>query len=682
MANTAADGSPLVMASRAGDDGPSTPGSSRPASRAQSDVSWATELTDVPGPRSLTREIEHIKHLIARSSRRLSRQTEGRQTEGTITAQVFRNRIGSGHDRVPHDHIVHELDLLKRRIKYEQSQWKKSNEVDPDTESEAEGEDVPDEREEEIESLREELVVIKQQREEWLEAAENKIDTLVNEKEELSKVLTSSKEDLMQVSAEKMALAKKLDESEQDIQTLTAKIAALGEELDNAWTEVKDLRVAHEDAQIALHGETKQKEDMANKLASLQISMDDIKKQLETVRAERDHAQAASHDILEELKKLRTAHTDMETALARSSERIAVLESKNERTAEQLREALHEHETASQTSNERYRTLQESHHRMTVDAKRSQDRVDELAGKLIDAEIVASKAKDEHDKQYKKALAEIEEHKKRLEEAVKDVDMHSENVKRISEDLASAQSQLVNLRREHDANKTYLESQLTEKNNALHVAVEERRTVEEKHHRQLNQYEFEREKLHKTLEETNIAHVVEVDNINLAHGRQVKLLEGELEIEKKRSKDAEESSKHIRERELKSLQMDYESQIDFIQNQLHGMRRAEIGQTAAHERLQQTLKNAEENHALKMESLRVEHADHMKGLQRELEASQKREADAREEAQAKYADFAARLSTEVKENRYVKLVVQFQNMLLYSNPVIIVLWRAIFKHRI
>lgn len=662
MASTTANNSPAVLASRFGDDGPSSPGSSRPASRAQSDVSWATEITDVPGPRSLTREIEHIKHLIARSSRRLSRQTEG-----AITAQVFRNRINSAHDRVPHDHIFHELDSLKRRIRYEQSQWKKSNEVDPDTESEAEGEDVPDEREEEIESLREELVVIKQQREEWLEAAENKIDILINEKEQISKTLSSIREELMQMTVEKKAMAKKLDEAEQDVQNLTAKIAALREELDNAWTEVKDLRIAHENAQVALDEEIRRKADVVNQLASLQKSMDDIKTQLENVKAERDQAQAASHDLREESQKLRKAQKEAEAALARSSERIAVLEKTNERAAEQLRDAIHEHNAANQTAFERYRTLQESHDRTTIDAKRLRDRVDELTGQLIEAKIVATKTKDEHDKQYKRLLAEIEEHKKRFEEAVQNVDMHTDKAKRLSEDLASNQSQLVKLKQEHDTNKANLESQLAEKSEALHVAVEERQRVEQRYRHQLNQYEIECGRLQKTLEDTNTAHGVEIDKINVDHGRRIKSLEDELVLEKKRNEDTERYLRDNNARELESLRLDYESQIEFVQNQLHGMRQAEIGQTAAHEQLQQALKNMEETHVSELDSLRGEHADRMKGLQEELEASQKREADAHEEAQAKYADFAARLSTEVKENRYVKLVGSIQSMLKNSN---------------
>ena len=99
------------------------------------------------GPRTLTQEVEHIKHLLSRA------QAAPPSPAGGITAQIFRQRTSTKQPTVTQAQLFHELDLLKRRIRHETQPRREREESasrNPDSESEAEPEDVTDEREEEI----------------------------------------------------------------------------------------------------------------------------------------------------------------------------------------------------------------------------------------------------------------------------------------------------------------------------------------------------------------------------------------------------------------------------------------------------------------------------------------------------------------------------------------------------
>ena len=158
-------------------DSPTT--DSRPVSRAGSTT---TERPGSPiGPRSLAREVDHIKALLVRG------QTGPRQNEGSITAQLFRQPVATKAP-VSQARILHELDLLRKRIRHEVHHNRSPSQVDPD-QSESEAEDVPDERDEELEGIREELQLVRQQREEWIAAAEERIDKVTEEKEGLADLL-------------------------------------------------------------------------------------------------------------------------------------------------------------------------------------------------------------------------------------------------------------------------------------------------------------------------------------------------------------------------------------------------------------------------------------------------------------------------------------------------------------
>lgn len=162
-----------------------------PSSRSSSPA--GSDITEVPSdlspsssfrtsgsasvPRTIASDIEHIKTLIARAD-------SVSPDSSSITAQVFRSRSGSTGSIISQQRIFHELDLLKRRVRYERPGIeRRASQMDPETESESE--DAIDEREEELEGLRAQLVHERRQNEELLASAEERIDGLMVEKEGL-----------------------------------------------------------------------------------------------------------------------------------------------------------------------------------------------------------------------------------------------------------------------------------------------------------------------------------------------------------------------------------------------------------------------------------------------------------------------------------------------------------------
>lgn len=128
--------------------------------------------------RSLTQEIEHIKQLLSRA------QAAPQSSAGSITAQVFRRRSSAQQPSVTQAQLFHELDALKKRIRHEtrpNREREESASRDPDTESEAEPDNVLDEKEEEIERLKEEVELVRSQRESWIADAEARIDKALGE---------------------------------------------------------------------------------------------------------------------------------------------------------------------------------------------------------------------------------------------------------------------------------------------------------------------------------------------------------------------------------------------------------------------------------------------------------------------------------------------------------------------
>ncbi|QIX00518.1 hypothetical protein AMS68_006035 [Peltaster fructicola] len=156
----------------------------RPPSRASSTG------TEVPGvPRTLAREVEHIKSLVSRAD------LTAKANAGSITATIFRSRQ---EPSITQAHILHELDILKRRIKAETRPTpKRQLDDDPETETESEPDDVVDERDEELDSIREELQLVREQREKWIEAAEDRVDRLTDEKDALLEQLETQRQELV-----------------------------------------------------------------------------------------------------------------------------------------------------------------------------------------------------------------------------------------------------------------------------------------------------------------------------------------------------------------------------------------------------------------------------------------------------------------------------------------------------
>ena len=311
---------------------PTTPTASRPGSRAQSDVSFATEVQEsqqLPRPRSLAQEVDHIKSLIARS------QGVPRPAEGTITAQIFRRRSNST-EPVPHSRIVHELDSLKRRIRQEQQLIRRPSEIDPETESEAD--DVVDEGDEELENTRKALEKEREQREEWIASAESRVD-----------VLDSS--------------------------------------LESTRKENEDLRASRDDALASLETVQSQKEEVSRTLEDVRRALQDLQRQMEDLSGEKQKSDSATSEANEQLSKLQQLKAEVDKSLASSNEKVAELEENNQTASRNVQELTEQHKSQVEQSETNLKELQDRYNDIEKEAEFSLARAKELESKDADHEV-------------------------------------------------------------------------------------------------------------------------------------------------------------------------------------------------------------------------------------------------------------------------------------------------------
>ncbi|KAK3109775.1 hypothetical protein LTR53_016596, partial [Teratosphaeriaceae sp. CCFEE 6253] len=206
-----------------------------------------------PAERSLARDVDFIKSLIQRSQA----GTASRASSASITAQLFRRGPEPAQAPVSNARIFHELDRLRKRVKREVRQGKAalSENVDPDEESgesDGEADDIADEQEAELEKIRQEMEIVRQQREEWIEAAETRIDKLMNEKEGLAKALRDHQAQLRQIATGKEEVETSLRSAEQRTGTLDEQMREIHTALDVSKIELAELLAAHHEALTTL----------------------------------------------------------------------------------------------------------------------------------------------------------------------------------------------------------------------------------------------------------------------------------------------------------------------------------------------------------------------------------------------------------------------------------------------
>lgn len=397
---------------------------SRPHSRAQSDASltsFATAFTERPGSShsvySVSREIDHIKSLITRS------QVATSPVQGTITAQVFRRERPSSISSISPNLIVQELDSLKRRIKNDRPQpERRPSQIDPGAESDRVDDDddaFPDEREDEIVRLKEEIVLVRAQEEQLLAAAEDRVDLLTGQKEDLERHLQTSATELAALREEKAQLAESLRHAEKqlvDVQSeqpelLSATAAARQQiaELQEANSHVVKELQARIEQQIADHNATN------DKLVQLQQKHDQVTASLESSTAhagsldailleQRELVQQKSVELTalhvtheKEVDELRSTHASerkiWETAL---TDELQTAETAHKAKLSQIKKshakALEDAQTASQTELESLKSqhaaalesITEQHNQALNAAKQTADQDRIAHEKLLD----------------------------------------------------------------------------------------------------------------------------------------------------------------------------------------------------------------------------------------------------------------------------------------------------------
>lgn len=537
------------------EDSPST---SRPASRAQSD---ATERPDSShgafftsgGPRSLAREIDHIKALISHS------QAAPRAPDlhgATISAQIFRRRTNSSaaQEHVPVARIFQELDSLKKRVKLELAQQQRvASPVpfqsalltqplgsgvlglrtqivsrDPDeTETESESEElaeVPDEREEELERAREELALERQRREEWLGNAEERIDRLAEEKDKLEDELVDS-------SRARKAGEKSLREAEDKIHDLGRQIQKVQQSSHAAKQESEGLQDANNAVLVT------EKADLQRRLDSTQMSMSDVSSQLNQMKVE--HASG-----------------------------ISLLERENQTVTDQLQRTIDEYKTRATASEEKLESVQKQHGDF-------QRKVQSLERGLIDAETAAAETRQQHENRHDELVGQIEGHKQLLEKALRDVEGRESEVKQVVNDRDGAKDRIAVLTKDLAEHRTKLDAMSAE-----------------------------RDEQEKSLKATKRDHAAELATLLARNDERVKSLEDEHDLTRKRLEIAADEVKSAHETEIQALQSQHEARTQELL----------AGSDSATKELEASLEGVRRSHAEQSDSLRREHEQHTKSL--------------------------------------------------------------------
>ncbi|PPJ51172.1 hypothetical protein CBER1_08530 [Cercospora berteroae] len=306
--------------------------SSRPPSRAWSDSTErpdSSHSTVVGGPRSISQEIEHIKRLITRA------ESNRQQISGSITAVVFRNKK---QEPVAKEHIFHELDALRRRIKYEQQQAaekakeqehalvRRASQIDPGAESESEVESVLDERDEELEKANEALEVQRERFESLLENAEERVDLLTGQRDALHLEKAHLEETFQN---DKDRLERLLNDERKRLQTEQAKLEQeLKQERDNRDHVLQS-------AEERLDRLTEEKEIAKARTNHLIEERDLLKSELEKLATETGKLEA---DVVREKERLKGELGDTKAQLTRATKEKTSLNNELEATRKWVEE--------------------------------------------------------------------------------------------------------------------------------------------------------------------------------------------------------------------------------------------------------------------------------------------------------------------------------------------------------
>ena len=416
---------------------------SRPPSRAWSE---STERPDSShsnafagnGSRSISHEIEHIKKLITRAES--NRQHAG----GSITAVVFRNR---NKEPVAREHIFHELDALKRRIKLEQLQAaerakeqahvlaRRASQIDPGQESESEVESVLDERDEELERAQEALRVQRERFESLLESAEERVDLLTGrnegllleqkhleaelkqEKERSHNVLHSAEERLDRLTEEKEIakartnhLVEERDLLKRELENLAAETGKLEA---HVVREKERLKGELGDTKAQLTRATKEKSALENELQATRKWVEELNAKIEDgakalqvkskafddLRVEKVSTDVAHRSAQEEILRLHALKTAAETALKESNAKVTTLEQERQEAADQRELSKAEQEQRIKTHERTIRELHSKHETATKHAV-------ELSRKHEESEKALSELKSTHADELERIQAE------------------------------------------------------------------------------------------------------------------------------------------------------------------------------------------------------------------------------------------------------------------------------------
>ena len=421
----------------------------------------ATESPDSPSrPRSLAQEVDHIKSLLSRS------HGAPRQSEGMITAQIFR-RASISTEPVSQTRILHELDSLKRRIRQEQTLIRRPSHNDPDTESE---DDVPDEREEELDSLHRELAHERTQREEWLTSAEHRVDILTSERDGLSEQVDQMREELEDVRQSKDELAASLAERNEKMNGLEENNRATGQQLQRIISEhksreeesqrtIKTLQDSHQSAQRNVESSRTKIEELEKNAADHDIRRRDLIQQLDEHRKLLANAKKDIDLHGKELTQLLKQH---QAATAQAKE----LTQERDEHKTKYDALLVEKDVAVQSKEDDHRgvlkALTDGHE---AQLKKLKDQLDETktahtselnslrsahARELATLEHNASKADDERASmkstvtELSDRLAKAEEHNAELQQTLQDKEeSHQKHVKMAEESMAEMEQRLL-----------------------------------------------------------------------------------------------------------------------------------------------------------------------------------------------------------------------------------------------
>ncbi|KAK4624324.1 hypothetical protein CLAFUW4_06329 [Fulvia fulva] len=524
---------------------------SRPASRAHSHASDATERPDTANStRNLTREVDHIKHLIKRSQN-VSTQPQ------SITAQIFRQRSNS--TPITLDHICHELDQLKKRIKEEQQpsplpRALRASEVDPDaSESEAEVDDVPDGREEELERARDEINVVKHNAESLLEIAESRVDRLTGEKEKLEGSLT----------------------------------------------------------------------DYKTRLSSQQGSLQDSQAQLKKLRGDNDNVTRSHNDAQQQILKLQDLRTQADTSLKLSSARVSQLEEENRKVAEQIKRLGTQHETRQKELNNEIQTLNGRNNDISAEAEELRTGRRVLQEKLEKAEAQSARSQREHDAQCTTLAGQIDEHKQLLQETREVADARAKEIGSLQNDRDKGQAHSKELERQVEEYKAKLKAAVEEQERLAetHRQNIEASTREYEQARLEAQadHEAKLKAVQQMLDGTRSSHMRELENAKISKAKEVDAMKAQwrTSLEKlKASHQSElEASKISFANELQKLKTAHEAQLNdamVTNNEDSEALKAQLAEVTAQ------VNASQESHTAELEALRSESERRMKDAADEL----------------------------------------------------------------